>query len=266
MFQSTHPRGVRPNADKDNIETFKFQSTHPRGVRRGQAFRSGLPHAVSIHAPAWGATVCNYVANVRIVCFNPRTRVGCDRVVLSFLPVEVVSIHAPAWGATRGWEKSKGCCLVSIHAPAWGATHYYLPLIRFSSCFNPRTRVGCDPQWVAISGLVFSFNPRTRVGCDSRFACFSNVSSGFNPRTRVGCDLWSPMNVGRYRTVSIHAPAWGATPYGAAVQYYNTAFQSTHPRGVRHSRAHHASTGSVFQSTHPRGVRRLDDKNLDLDL
>ena len=35
---------------------------------------------VSIHAPVWGATTM-MLSSVKTVCFNPRTRVGCDRVV-----------------------------------------------------------------------------------------------------------------------------------------------------------------------------------------
>jgi len=33
MFQSTHPRGVRPLAYRHTYRTIAFQSTHPRGVR-----------------------------------------------------------------------------------------------------------------------------------------------------------------------------------------------------------------------------------------
>ena len=55
-----------------------FQSTHPRGVRLHHDVALRGPVEVSIHAPAWGATL--------------------DFPVL--LPEFVVSIHAPAWGAT----------------------------------------------------------------------------------------------------------------------------------------------------------------------
>ena len=34
-----------------------FQSTHPRGVRRVRPFSSLQYFRVSIHAPAWGATL-----------------------------------------------------------------------------------------------------------------------------------------------------------------------------------------------------------------
>ena len=57
-------------------------------------------YIVSIHAPAWGATVA-----------VPLTTKDKD-----------VSIHAPAWGATRELTYYTGSICVSIHAPAWGAT------------------------------------------------------------------------------------------------------------------------------------------------
>ena len=34
---------------------------------------------------------------------------------------------------------------------------------------------------------------------------------GFNPRTRVGCDVFQQSYGMHFQTVSIHAPAWGAT-------------------------------------------------------
>ena len=82
LFQSTHPRGVRHRALFFVGQEQLFQSTHPRGVRR-----TSIKAKISTR-----------------ICFNPRTRVGCD-------------IHAPYMGANRQ--------SVSIHAPAWGATHKY---------------------------------------------------------------------------------------------------------------------------------------------
>ena len=83
------------------VRVDKFQSTHPRGVRQPVLVPLHGGHVVSIHAPAWGATV------------------GWGGVVMT----ERVSIHAPAWGATPGTDLSAVLGLtVSIHAPAWGAT------------------------------------------------------------------------------------------------------------------------------------------------
>ena len=57
-FQSTHPSGVRPNTMAQKMRRLIFQSTHPSGVRHARRMRSaGRNH------------------------FNPRTPVGCDRVL-----------------------------------------------------------------------------------------------------------------------------------------------------------------------------------------
>ncbi len=53
-----------------------FQSTRPRGARPGLCLYSAGRY-VSIHAPAWGATVPS-VLRCRMRCFNPRARVGRD--------------------------------------------------------------------------------------------------------------------------------------------------------------------------------------------
>ena len=100
-FQSTHPRGVRRGKKDKQGRPLLFQSTYPRGVRlsggRLHSRRRAISiHApawgatrernerseaayISIHAPAWGATSPFYPAAIRILYFNPRTRVGCDK-------------------------------------------------------------------------------------------------------------------------------------------------------------------------------------------
>ena len=40
---------------------------------------SGVSPTVSIHAPAWGATSCHYQTHQQMLGFNPRARVGRDR-------------------------------------------------------------------------------------------------------------------------------------------------------------------------------------------
>ena len=79
VFQSTHPRGVRRYMGTVGTRTgcfnprtrvgcdlgllvaavvvAGFQSTHPRGVRRSYSSARQAVLEVSIHAPAWGATV-----------------------------------------------------------------------------------------------------------------------------------------------------------------------------------------------------------------
>jgi len=59
-------------------------------------------------------------------------------------------------------------------------------------------------------------------------------------------------------TVSIHAPARGATKMRGYALEMSFRFQSTHPRGVRLSEPCKNFSLFLFQSTHPRGVRQGD--------
>ena len=78
-FQSTRPRGARPNRISKQVTPHEFQSTRPRGARRDGRFKIRDTPLVSIHAPAWGATT------ISVIGWHGKH----------------VSIHAPAWGATR---------------------------------------------------------------------------------------------------------------------------------------------------------------------
>ena len=145
IFQSTLPRGERPQGNMPYRKRKKFQSTLPRGER---------PLYADINTPP-------------LVYFNPHSRVGSDFIASSAvsnsllfqstLPrgerretdsvgnkVVSISIHTPAWGATfsltvflrrkqfqstlpRGERPAAAghrffCSEISIHTPAWGAT------------------------------------------------------------------------------------------------------------------------------------------------
>ena len=122
-----------------------FQSTHPRGVRREQQELKRQWCAISIHAPAWGATTGAFAANHIID----------------------ISIHAPAWGATLGYNISQRRRSISIHAPAWGATllpWHYISSLQFQSTHPRGVRLGSFKHGVLSRPY---FNPRTRVGCDA---------------------------------------------------------------------------------------------------
>ena len=79
----------------------------------------------------------------------------------------------------------------------------------------------------------------------------------FNPRTPVGCDSYRKQRV-HVRAISIHAPQWGATAISNSTAAASTAFQSTHPSGVRRYSGGSGSSPDLFQSTHPSGVRHLE--------
>ena len=216
MFQSTHPRGVRPDhgrlgdlSGRVSIHAPAWGATHRHG-------NAAVDERVSIHAPAWGATGRHDPGCYRIVQFqsthprgvrrpghwrtsgsptgfNPRTRVGCDP-------------PAPATPSPTRWFQSThprgvrqpvlvplhGGHVVSIHAPAWGATLHrpcqYRDAGKFQSTHprGVRPRIRTPPWWYGCR-----FNPRTRVGCDSGAGQFRfQRGRRFNPRTRVGCDCF----------------------------------------------------------------------------
>ena len=81
----------------------------------------------------------------------------------------------------------------------------------FKTCFNPRTRVGCDTRYCRRITRIekVSIHAPAWGATEDNKAHLSN-SKCFNPRTRVGCDM-------RLRVFS----------------FWEVMFQSTHPRGVR---------------------------------
>ena len=137
LFQSTHPRGVRPGPGNPHRLLGWFQSTHPRGVRLGHIgdgfaqpglFQSTHPRGVRPPSPPHGDQGRG---------FNPRTRVGCDPFRLPQPPREnrFQSTHP------RGVRHVK-------------------PIVDSRNCgrFNPRTRVGCDlDKGIAVIALQKKF-------------------------------------------------------------------------------------------------------------
>ena len=100
LFQSTHPRGVRPVSRVGGGIRINFNPRTHVGcdVLRRTDWQKALH--ISIHAPTWGATPLR-----------------------EHHPHEIdISIHAPTWGATQPGKAPHQTCSISIHAPTWGAT------------------------------------------------------------------------------------------------------------------------------------------------
>ena len=148
-FQSTRPRGARPVAIFTLDQYVEFQSTRPRGARppsnrvtwgvwrfnpRARVGRDATigslstPFAiVSIHAPAWGATIAD----------------GQPGQILE------VSIHAPAWGATRLASRPETRRDGFNPRARVGRDSSRRLESRPYASFNPRARVGRDLFGVA---------------------------------------------------------------------------------------------------------------------
>ena len=146
MFQSTHPRGVRQTLCDFFLKTADVSIHAPAWGATGYSAARQRHYCVSIHAPAWGATHAAKVLALKAASFNPRTRVGCDDWNDALLgKLSPVSIHAPAWGATLSVNCDENGLPMFQSTHPRGVRH----IISFSppsitSCFNPRTRVGCD--------------------------------------------------------------------------------------------------------------------------
>ena len=166
-------------------------------------------------------------------CFNPRTRMGCDSDHAILPPAcTCVSIHAPAWGATWVRRLLAAVRSVSIHAPAWGATvspfwviiatvfqsthphgvrHMSCGLRPSFSCFNPRTRMGCDCLSSAIPSPTAPFQSTHPHGVRLHLSIVSWPISLFQSTHPHGVRQGQRQIPTIRNYVSIHAPAWGAT-------------------------------------------------------
>ena len=210
-FQSTPPHGERLASADSKATPDSFQSTPPHGERRDVCADARLYNYVSIHAPARGATGSVY---------HPS-------------PIVNVSIHAPARGATRVADDDAARVHVSIHAPARGATmrdsinwagnevfqstpphgerlfRWRIALLSASVSIHAPARGATE----AVRGLflldVFQSTPPHGERQDNSSS--SPFSGGFNPRPRTGSDVRFRIEQIAYISVSIHAPARGAT-------------------------------------------------------
>ena len=201
-----------------------FQSTRPRGARPHWNDLPWIITGVSIHAPAWGATrpyPCPGRSRTR---FNPRARVGRD---LESPPVEA----EPA---------------VSIHAPAWGATIAKPRIVTGGKGFNPRARVGRDSAKNVSSLLMYLFQSTRPRGARHRFGDIPPCPVKFQSTRPRGARRHQQFQSFRLGSVSIHAPAWGATPATSETSLQVRRFQSTRPRGARQGKRRRALRQAGF--------------------
>ncbi len=121
--------------------------------------------------------------------------------------------------------------IISIHAPAKGATKWYNRRSykeRFQSTHPQRVRQLLRKN----TAKIYYFNPRTRKGCDFEWVTAQFFNTYFNPRTRKGCDVEHFAFMRIILDISIHAPAKGAT-FHSLILFLSKSFQSTHPQRVR---------------------------------
>ena len=143
MFQSTRPRGARRFPAWGAVSAGSCFNPRAR-EGRDDALRTLVSlSAVSIHAPARGATLQKYRADLD----------------------QQVSIHAPARGATCERRGLRVCLNVSIHAPARGATSCAVNLLAEHEFQSTRPR-GARLRTRLSRRSRRRFNPRAREGRD----------------------------------------------------------------------------------------------------
>ena len=230
-----------------------FQSTLPRRERRSQ----------------WARTE-------RGSNFNPRSREGSDAGGSHSTGDRGISIHAPAKGATSCAHGALARLLFQSTLPR-RERRPPSALRQRTPNFNPRSREGSDVLSLFGSRPRSDFNPRSREGSDCPAVWSRPPRTHFNPRSREGSDGARFGRLTVVKSISIHAPAKGATAASGSSRIW-TIFQSTLPRRERPSlngkkqfvpshfnprsregsdgRNHApASKGLKFQSTLPRRER-----------
>ena len=144
--------------------------------------------------------------------FNPRTRVGCDAsggglfpFIWSFNPRTRVGCDPPAWSAECPHSKFQSTHPrgVRLHKAAKS-----LEIDVFQSTHPRGVRRGA---WWRFDLQNLGFNPRTRVGCDHEDSFRALAASVSIHAPAWGATAGTYLAVGT-SCVSIHAPAWGATP------------------------------------------------------
>ena len=123
-FQSTLPHGERRMERELRKPCISISIHAPAWGATLFFFDTQTCFKISIHAPAWGATNIIYSVATVIADFNPRSRMGSDRprlTSLSFATLFQSTLphgERPAQVAIDDMDVH-----ISIHAPAWGATN-----------------------------------------------------------------------------------------------------------------------------------------------
>ena len=171
------------------------------------------PLEISIHAPAWGATPPHTSVHLHggISIHAPAWgATGSFTEDGDYIPI---SIHAPAWGATIYPPQTICFPLISIHAPAWGATQQYRQNLHCTSYFNPRTRVGCDVTVLAVFLMIYGFQSTHPRGVRRDFFEFVPFLQTISIHAPAWGATSSKLRFAPSSMISIHAPAWGATRF-----------------------------------------------------
>jgi len=95
VFQSTHPRGMRPIFLQFSQTCIVFQSTHPRGMRLRSKHISKMVSIISIHASARDTTGRLDLSHILNIFQSTHPRRGCNNHTESIdKKSEMISTHS----------------------------------------------------------------------------------------------------------------------------------------------------------------------------
>ena len=134
--------GCEPTPTTSTHLTVTFQSTHPCGVRIDITQDFDFTSSVSIHAPVWGAKH-QLIITALPLSFQSTHPCGVRNCKQQMGVGLTVSIHAPVWGAKRLIHHAQFMVMFQSTHPC-GVRTCLIPVAFIRSCFNPRTRVGCE--------------------------------------------------------------------------------------------------------------------------
>ena len=211
-----------------------FQSTRPHGARPPAAAAGPCPARVSIHAPAWGAT-SNHCRASAIVsfqstrphgarpglralqqwvyqCFNPRARMGRDAGARSRKPPSSRFQSTRPHGARRlpasSGEDSSKFQSTRPHGARPSCKAKSPPCARFQSTRPHGARLGGESK----SAPLGAFQSTRPHGARLLSPCSFHTSPRFQSTRPHGARQGLRQHLLGRGVVSIHAPAWGATP------------------------------------------------------
>ena len=243
LFQSTLPRGERRNIIITFYhKTWKFQSTLPRGERRASSAVNFSPFSISIHAPARGATLFQFIAHIIYQHFNPRSREGSDdslhqneQNINNFNPRSREGSDYDKVVTKRDEYKFQSTLPRGERLSRSRTGH------NICTDFNPRSREGSD---FLLSVLIVQFRISIHAparGATHRIQLVIRISiiSIHAPargatRVRLVCC--------RRLAISIHAPARGATAPAQTVKSYTVDFNPRSREGSDHT----SHNGGIF--------------------
>ncbi len=171
LFQSTLPRGERPatRSATDDLGTgFNPRSRAGSDVHRCKSLER--VHAVSIHAPARGATVQVDPCVPRCHEFQSTLPRGerrlCNATCISIIDEFQSTLPRGERRLSRHGRARRA--LVSIHAPARGATRLTISVSNLAMMFQSTLPRGERHRCQLCSmARTTSFNPRSRAGSDA---------------------------------------------------------------------------------------------------